>query len=319
MPPELSVLIPSKNGSETLPLLLSALKSQLAPDDELVVVDDGSTDGTGRIAAAMGARVVAHESSRGVAATRNRLAKESSRGVLVFLDDDVIPYPSYLDEVRRIFSDETVQVCQGIHSSAPADARPDSWQICEAASWHFYMTEQIVESGSCYSLTSQAFCIRRELFETLGGFDESYKEAGGEEFALTLRILESSAIRYTPELVTFHHFQSLFPRMKTLFRRSRHYASIYSRMPPLIRRIHRVEFLHCLLFSLTVLSVLAKAFVGVAGGWLWACAGLWLASDWRYWRHVLSLRPGHALHLFFQRAGQYAAICTGAGVRMVSR
>lgn len=319
MLPELSILIPSKDGSGTLPLLLSAISKQLLPGDELVVVDDGSKDGTGRIASAMGARVVTHEESLGVAASRNRLSRESTRGVLVYLDDDVIPFPSYLDEVRRIFADASIRVCQGAHSISPADARPDRWQVCEAASWHYYMTQQIIDSGRCYSLTSQAFCIRRELFEQIGGFDESYKDAGGEEFAFTLRLLELAPIHFKPGLVSFHHFQSFFPRLRTLFRRSRHYASIYSRMPQIIRRIHRMEFVRCLLLSITFLLTVASFLWPRLSSWAILLPALWLMSDWRYWRHVLSLRSSYVAFLLLQRIGQYCAICAGSAARMMVR
>jgi glycosyltransferase involved in cell wall biosynthesis len=59
--PRLSVIIPARNEADNLPHLLESLRVQTLPPDEIVVVDDGSDDGTGEIAARYGARVIRHD------------------------------------------------------------------------------------------------------------------------------------------------------------------------------------------------------------------------------------------------------------------
>lgn len=101
--PAVAVVVPARNEARTLPRLLPALTAQVRPGDEVVVVDDSSTDGTAQVAAELGARVVAapqppagwagkpHACVTGVTAT--------TAPVLVFLDADLIPAPDLLDRL----------------------------------------------------------------------------------------------------------------------------------------------------------------------------------------------------------------------------
>lgn len=82
-----SVVIPAKNEAATVGSVVAALRQQL-PGAEVIVVDDGSDDGTGAIAAEAGARVVRHASSRGNGAAVKTGARTATHPVLVFMDAD---------------------------------------------------------------------------------------------------------------------------------------------------------------------------------------------------------------------------------------
>ena len=99
--PRLSVAIASYNRRERLAEVLTALGAQSYPPDryEVVVVLDGSTDGSAERARSLGVpytlRVIEQENS-GLAATRNRGGRESTQPVVVFLDDDIVPERGFL-------------------------------------------------------------------------------------------------------------------------------------------------------------------------------------------------------------------------------
>jgi glycosyltransferase involved in cell wall biosynthesis len=84
---KVSVVLPAKNESEGLRRTLPALRRVL-PDAELIVVNDGSTDDTASVAAALGARVLSSPYSMGNGAAIKRGARAAGGDVLVFMDAD---------------------------------------------------------------------------------------------------------------------------------------------------------------------------------------------------------------------------------------
>jgi glycosyltransferase involved in cell wall biosynthesis len=97
--PEVSVVIPTRDGSRLLALTLHSVLRQRGVDLEVVVVDDGSDDETAEVAAAFGdprIRLVRHEVPQGVSAARNRGIAEAKGTWVAFLDDDDLWAPDKL-------------------------------------------------------------------------------------------------------------------------------------------------------------------------------------------------------------------------------
>ena len=89
-----SVVIPAYNAERTLGRVLDALAAQAPRPSEIVVVDDGSTDATGAIAAQRGVRVVA-ASSGTAGGARNAGWQAATSEVVCFLDSDAVPAPGW--------------------------------------------------------------------------------------------------------------------------------------------------------------------------------------------------------------------------------
>lgn len=97
-----SVIVPSLNDAELLATCLAALAVQSRPADEVIVVDNGSTDATAAVAAAAGATVV-HESTRGTMPA-TAAGFDAARGqVLARLDADSVPPPDWVQQVATAF------------------------------------------------------------------------------------------------------------------------------------------------------------------------------------------------------------------------
>src|SRR5436309_2974011 len=94
--PPLSVVIPVRDGGRDFERCLRGLRASSWTDYELVVVDDGSADASGDLAASFGARVVRHDRPRGPAAARNAGAEAASAPIVFFLDADVVVHPDTL-------------------------------------------------------------------------------------------------------------------------------------------------------------------------------------------------------------------------------
>jgi len=101
--PAVAIVIPARNEAEALPHLVPALVAQLSEDDELVVVDDHSTDATGDVASGLGARVVTPgvlpDGWLGKPHACWHGARSTSAPLLLFLDADVRPAPDLLDRM----------------------------------------------------------------------------------------------------------------------------------------------------------------------------------------------------------------------------
>jgi glycosyltransferase involved in cell wall biosynthesis len=96
-----SVVIPAFNAERTLAAVLGALAADPEPPDEIIVVDDRSTDRTAEIAAAHGARVVEGAKVGYAGGARNRGWDAAVGDVVAFLDADAVPLPGFGAGLRR--------------------------------------------------------------------------------------------------------------------------------------------------------------------------------------------------------------------------
>ena len=167
-PEQISVIIPARDATATLPDVLAAVAEQRSVDRfEVVVVDDGSVDGTGELAAASSVvdRVVRQEGI-GPGRARNAGATAASGRLLAFLDADCRPTPDWLHA--------------GLAALAQADLvlgetrpRPDQ------AMGPFDRTLSVVGASPLFE--SANLFVRRELFERLGGFESWLGPRRGKE------------------------------------------------------------------------------------------------------------------------------------------
>ncbi|MGH3014502.1 MAG: glycosyltransferase family 2 protein [Gaiellaceae bacterium] len=91
----LSVVIPAYNAERTVGTVLEALQAQEPHPDEIIVVDDGSADGTAGVAERLGAQVIRAEGGGYAGGARNRGWDVATGDVVVFLDADSVPGPGW--------------------------------------------------------------------------------------------------------------------------------------------------------------------------------------------------------------------------------
>src|SRR5512139_817375 len=180
----LSVIIPVHNGEGYLSRCLACLQQSSFHDYEIIVVDDASSDGSRRIAAASDATVVALEQKGGPARARNRGAARARGELLLFVDADVCVHPETLAQVDMYFrAHPTVDAVIGSYDDTPAD--PGFVSQYKNLLHHY-----VHHTSRTDAWTFWAGCgaIRRACFLAAGGFDESYTRPCIEDIELGLRL-----------------------------------------------------------------------------------------------------------------------------------
>ena len=171
--PRISVVIPTRNGAETLPDCLRALRVSSLPPYEIIVVDDASSDDSARIAAQFDCRVIRQGENIGAARAKNRGAENATGDILFFTDDDVIVARDALERLALIFSDPGIAGVVGLlDRTIPfADFASNYKNL-----WMRFTYARVLRERIGLFYTSIA-AMRRAIFAQLGGFDENYRGA----------------------------------------------------------------------------------------------------------------------------------------------
>jgi GT2 family glycosyltransferase len=179
----LSVIVPVRDGARLLRESLPPLLAALSADASLVVVDDGSQDGSGDVARALGIRVIRLDVSRGPAAARNLGARDAIGDVLVFLDADVRVHGETLDHLLAPFGDAAVAATFGSYDDSPSSRTAVS--LYKNLAHHFVHQRSREEAATFWAGCG---AMRRAVFQALGGFDESYRRPSIEDVELGYRL-----------------------------------------------------------------------------------------------------------------------------------
>ena len=182
--PTLSVIIPVHNAAAHLKRCLDHVGRSAFTDYELIVVDDGSTDGSAEVAETYGCKVVRCHTNGGPAAARNRGIQEASGEILYFFDCDVCVTPDTLGRVADCFASypETEAVI-GSYDEEPGE--PDFLSQYRNLFHHW-----IHQGGSSNATTFWSGCgaIRKSVLVEYGGFNEEYRRPSIEDIELGYRM-----------------------------------------------------------------------------------------------------------------------------------
>lgn len=163
------MVVPARNAAGTIARTLAALADQRTDAEyEVVVADDGSHDGTAEIAESAGATVVRLPGGGGPAAARNAAVAAGSGGLLAFTDADCFPSPDWLAAGLRAL--DKADLVQG-------RVEPDP----DTPLGPFDRTLWVERETGLYE-TANLFA-RRELFDSLGGFEAWLEPEVGKPLA----------------------------------------------------------------------------------------------------------------------------------------
>jgi glycosyltransferase involved in cell wall biosynthesis len=160
------VVIPTFDRLQSATAAVSSVLAQTRADVEVIVVDDGSTDGTADALGAVDRRVkVARRPNGGPAAARNTGIRQARAPVIAFLDSDDRWHPRHLEEVLGLLDSNpgSVLACTG------GTTRGDDSLKRLAGLTH--AAPGVLLGGLLYT---SAVGVRRDALEAVGGFDETF-------------------------------------------------------------------------------------------------------------------------------------------------
>ena len=182
--PLLSVIVPVHNDREKLRACLESLAASTDARHEVIVVDDGSTDGSADVARQHGARLVAMAQRSGPALARNHGVAQAAGQYVFFVDADVCVHPDTVERVLRVF--ETDRGVDAVFGSY--DRRPGAGNFFSQYKnlFHHYVHQQGLEEASTF--WSGCGAVKRSVFLELGGFSADYGRPSIEDIELGARL-----------------------------------------------------------------------------------------------------------------------------------
>ncbi|HXM39766.1 MAG TPA: glycosyltransferase family 2 protein [Bryobacteraceae bacterium] len=211
---DVTVIVPVWNGRELLERMLRGLRAQTQAAAEVLVVDDGSQDGSAETAEYMGARAIRMGSHGGFAKAVNRGIRESRTPLAAIVNNDVELAPDWLERLSAGLGEgawfatgRILQAADRGREVARIDATYDA--LCRGGTaWRVghgcpdgppFREARVIRSAP---FTAALF--RAELFDKVGPLDERF-ESYLEDVDFGLRCaLAGCAGRYVPEAVAWH-------------------------------------------------------------------------------------------------------------------
>ncbi|HVM67003.1 MAG TPA: glycosyltransferase family 2 protein [Acidimicrobiales bacterium] len=197
MRPPVTVVIPVWNGWEVTAGCLASLRPTLSPSDDVVVVDNGSEDATAAMLRANPwVTVITNPTNLGFARACNQGAAAAAGELIVFLNNDTVLAPGWLDRLAAPFRDPGV-VGAGPRSnfvSGPQMVHATAYDVADAAAYRAWADAWAAEHEAQVEVVHRlvGFClaVRRAAFAAIGGFDEAFEIGSYEDDDLCCRLVE---------------------------------------------------------------------------------------------------------------------------------
>jgi len=272
--PAVSIVIPVKDRAEELGRCLASLNDLTYPQEllQIIVVDDGSSDGSAEVARRAGATVIpSGGTGRGPAAARNEGAAAAKGDILAFIDSDCTASREWLAELIPAFNDHRTAAVGGLVDGMCTESAVDRYEAV-MSSLSLGSRERMGSGGDdTFYLPSCNLLVRRLAFRSVDGFDDSMHV--GEDVDLTWRLRDHGwTIAYLPAGRVYHEHRST---LRSFMSRRFDYGTSEGMLQILHPHRHKRIVVPPLLALLLALCVMAP----FTGGWTLPMAAGVLAVD----------------------------------------
>lgn len=201
----ISVIVPTHNRIKALQKCLVSLFNQTVQPQEIIVIEDGSTDGTKKYLESLKDKIhlISHEKNLGQSVARNSGIKAARGDILVFIDDDCAARFNWLESIQKTFK------------KTGADAVIGK-TIYVAENYQGRFPEKIVSNNNGTWPGAGNIAYKKSVFKKNGGFDPFFDQYHNEDSELAIRAAKTNTkFVQAPEAVVYH--QKNFWTIPSLF------------------------------------------------------------------------------------------------------
>jgi cellulose synthase/poly-beta-1,6-N-acetylglucosamine synthase-like glycosyltransferase len=212
----ISIVVPTYNGADRIGRTLKALEEQDFPGDyEIVVVDDGSTDGTADVVSEFKEVRLVCQKNAGPAAARNRGVEECNGELVLFTDDDCVPREDWLRRMSEAFENEDVIGVKGAYRTNQKEVVARFVQLEYEDKYRLLQKHENIDFIDTYSAG-----FRRDIFIESGGYDTTFPVACAEDVELSFRLsTQGCKMRFVPDAIVYHtHPDSLWKYLRKKYK-----------------------------------------------------------------------------------------------------
>jgi GT2 family glycosyltransferase len=198
--PRVSVVVCTYNAERTMAPCLESLSKLNYPDYEVIVVNDGSTDGSLAIAERFGYCKIISQPNKGLSVARNVGAEASTGEIVAYTDSDCVADPDWLNYLVAKMEAADLVACGGPNFPPPEDSLiPSAVAVSPGGPTHVLLSDDTAEH-----IAGCNMAFRRDVLLQLGGFDPVYR-AAGDDVDICWRFQDAGyTIGFSPAAVVWH-------------------------------------------------------------------------------------------------------------------
>lgn len=208
---KVSVVIPAYNEAAYIKKCLDALMAQEEPADEIIVVDNNSTDDTVAIAQQYPVRIL-HEQTQGIIPTRNTGFDAARYPIIARTDADTEVAPDWVKEMKHIFEDNPK--CQAVTGAANYDGLPESISYLLVSRFLIVCTSSLGH----YPLIGPNFALRNTMWQKISREVCTSDREVHEDIDLSIHIHQfGGEIVFHPHMRTYSSLRRIMNKPQSFF------------------------------------------------------------------------------------------------------
>ncbi len=207
-----TLAIPCYNAEVFIEKTLKAIIDQTRQPEEILVIDDGSSDSSKDIIGRFPqVRLIEHDTNKGIATARNSAISHAQSDIIIFLDADTVPCAEFIEEILKPFSNAHIAGVNGRAIEFVQNNIYDKWRKeILFQEWGNRYREGV------YFLFGMCAAYRKEVLKEVQGFDTLFS-VSGEDMDISYRIRKAGyTLAYTPKAFVHHLREDSYETIKKM-------------------------------------------------------------------------------------------------------